>query len=182
MPEKETGPIIDKLLCFVLNKYSILDKETLLKLCSEKFTENDTNISKDLLFGMLHDENDLTQFKTRRHHKNTDTKKVKNLGDIYQLLQEKGTSNLPKFVAHDLSKLPPITYDSIDVSALLIMSQNVKTDVDLIKDVLKSHSEVHKSVQEHNSMLQDRLLQLENIVGASGTNFEDIDSQDSSLS
>ena len=171
MSESDTGqmgPIIDELLCFVMNKYSILDRDTLVKLCSEKYTESDTKTSKDLLFGMIHGEGAHTMLKNRRHSKINESKKVKNLGDIYQLLQEKGTSDLPKFVAYDLSKLPPITYDSIDVSALLINTQNLQTDVEMLKDVLKQHCEVHRSVHEHNSMLQDRLFQLEKVVRVSG--------------
>ena len=61
------------------------------------------------------------------------------------------------------------TYDSIDVSALLIKTQNLKSDVDMLKNVLQSHCDVKLSVKEHNSMLQDRVLQLEKVIGASGT-------------
>ena len=85
MPEDDTGqmgPIIDELLCFMMNKYSVLDRDTIVKLCSETFTEADTKTSKDLLFGILHDEADQTMFKNRRHTKAHESKTVKNLGDI----------------------------------------------------------------------------------------------------
>ena len=83
----QVGPIIDELLCFVVNKYSILERDTLVKLCSDTFTEAETKTSKDLLFGMLYSDSDHTMFKNRRHYKPTDSKKVKNIGVIYQLLQ-----------------------------------------------------------------------------------------------
>ena len=118
----QVGPIIDELLCFVVNKYSFLERDTLAKLCSDTFTEAETKTSKDLLFGMLHNDSDLTKFKNLRHYKPTDSKTMKNIGDTYQLLQEKCMSDTPKFVAYDLSRLPPITYDCIDVSVLLIKS------------------------------------------------------------
>ena len=170
MPEDDTGqmgPIIDELLCFMMNKYSVLDRDTIVKLCSETFTEADTKTSKDLLFGILHDEADQTMFKNRRHTKANESKTVKNLGDIYQLLQEKGTNDLPKFVAHDLSKLPPITYENIDVSVLLTKMNNVHTDIEMLKDVLRSQCEVQQSTQQHNTMIQGQLFQLEKVVGAS---------------
>ena len=48
-----------------------------------------------------------------RQGKYAHDKKVRNLEDIFKILEE------TEFVALDLSKLPPITFDSIDVSVLL---------------------------------------------------------------
>ena len=128
MAEENENPeevIIDELLCFVTNKFDILDCDTMVKLCAEKYLNKEIEKSKKLLFDKLIDEEDFTQFKKRRSYKPTDRKEEKNIRDIYQLLQEKGCTKWPKFVALDLSKLPPITFDHIDVTSLLNI-QNVK--------------------------------------------------------
>ena len=55
--ESPTGPIIDELLCFVVNKITLMDPESLVYLCAKTFDDKDVEGSKELLFGLLHDEN-----------------------------------------------------------------------------------------------------------------------------
>ena len=164
MPNEDTPPgglIIDELLCFVMNKFDKLDCETMVRLCVETYTCGEIEQSKKQLFEALKDENDVTQFKKRRSYKSSDSKQINNMGDIYQLLQEKGSEHWPTYVASDLNKLPPITFDHIDVTALLTNLQNVKTDVDMLKQGLKLQCETSDSLKEINAKLQDRLIQLE---------------------
>ena len=159
--ETPEGVIIDELLCFVTNKFDILDCDTMVKLCAEKYLNKEIEKSKKLLFDKLIDEEDFTQFKKRRSYKPTDRKEEKNIRDIYQLLQEKGCTKWPKFVALDLSKLPPITFDHIDVTSLLNNIQNVKIDVDMLKEGLRIQTETSNSLREINAVLQNRVIELE---------------------
>ena len=120
-----TGPIIDELLCFIVNKMDTLVTDSLVRLCLETYDEDEIKTSKDLLFGLLHNDADTTNFVKRRHSKISESKAEKNLKDILQLLTEKGTTEFPQFVALDLGNLPPITFDHIDVTALLTQIEKV---------------------------------------------------------
>ena len=143
--ESPPGPIINELLCFIVNKISILDNESIVKLCSEKYSEKDIEDAKELLFSMVHKDGDLTTFVKRRAGKVSESKSVKNLHDIYQLLQEKGAEDLPQFVALNLGNLPPITFNNIDVTVLLHEIENVKAKVDFMHGVIKEQNKVSDS-------------------------------------
>ena len=108
--------IIDECLCFITNKIGLVDIETVIKLCVDTFHESVIETSKDLVFKLLHDVSNSTAF-SRRKNKGPGTKSVKNVRDIWLLLEEKGDAKMPKFVAHDLGKLPPVNFDHIDVTA-----------------------------------------------------------------
>ena len=64
--ESPTGPIINELLCFVANKISLMDTESLVYLCAKSFDDKDIESSKELLFGLLHDENSSVEFTKRK--------------------------------------------------------------------------------------------------------------------
>ena len=55
-----------------------------------------------------------------------------NIDDMLRLLQEKG-SDVPVFVARDLSRLPPMTFDSVDVASLLHSIRRVHLEIDQLK-------------------------------------------------
>ena len=123
MAKNGKGPkgqiIINELLCFVTNKINVLEREFLIKICIEKYKPKEIEKAKKVVFDLLTSEDDVTKFKKRNHSKISDDKPTKDMNDIYQLLQDKRTKEWPKFVALDLSKLPPITFDSMDVTILL---------------------------------------------------------------
>ena len=169
-PTGPTGPIIDELLCFVVNKIDRLDYETLIKLCSETYSDKDVTVSKDLIFSLLHNETDSTRFIKRKSTKINDSPKVKNLKDIYYLLQEKGTSELPNFVALDLGKLPPITFDYIDVTALLTQIENVKVKVDIMQSAIQLQNDVSNTLTLSNNELKNRVMRIEKNTGTDVNN------------
>lgn len=166
MPEDTaggSGPFIDELLCFVVNKMDTLDVESLVRLCSETYSENDTKVSKDLVFGLLHNESDSTKLINRRNSKLSESIKVKNIRDILQLLQEKGTADLPQFVALDLGNLPPITFDHIDVTALLSQIENTKTKIDILQSAVQQQNVVSDALAETNMALGNRVARIEKL-------------------
>ena len=114
--------IIDECLCFIINKHNVCAVDTLIKICSDTFDENEIEASKDLLCNILPEVSNGSAFKKRRNRGDRfDSKNVKNLCDIISLLQEKGDVPMPKVVALDLDKLPPIGFNNIDVSILLML-------------------------------------------------------------
>ena len=66
---------------------------------------------------------------------------------MIRLLQEKG-EDVPKFATVNLSHLPPITFDSVDVSVLLNSIKRMENEMTITKDCMKT---VHKTT----SLLKD---------------------------
>ena len=107
------GPVIDELLWFVTNKLSVFPPETVVQLCVSTSTSTRSTAAR-LLFQLLSDsDTKIRNVKNKGEKKNRD-----NIDNIIQLLQERG-EDVPKFAAVDLSRLPPITFYSVDVSVLL---------------------------------------------------------------
>ena len=105
--------IVDELLCFLSNKIDVLPPQTIADLCATSFEDIEIDNSKKRLFELCADENS-SRFRRRQGP----NKSAVNIADMLRLMQEKG-SDEPVFVARDLSRLPPITFDSVDVSSLL---------------------------------------------------------------
>ena len=125
--DNNNGVVIDELLCFVQNKIYLLPPTAIADLCTATFQDDDIEASKRRLFKLCADENCTRLRKRQGPHKTT-----KNIDDIVRLMQEKGTDT-PTFVALNLAKLPPVTFDSIDVSALLHSIQHAQFEIDLLR-------------------------------------------------
>ena len=98
----------------------------------------------------------------KRKHSNVGEKKeAKDMNDIVQYLQEKGTKIWPQFVALDLSKLPPITLDKTDYSVLLSKMQKLQTDVDMMRKSVETQYDISDSLKISNEKLQERVEQIE---------------------
>ena len=114
------------------------------------------------MFNLLRDENDTTCLKKRNNKaKTSDSKEIKDMYDIYLLLQEKGNVKWPQFVAADLSKLPPVTLDSTDCAILLKKIMQVQSEVDSLKISLETQAEISDSLNDTNNLLHDKIVKLE---------------------
>ena len=69
------GPYINKLLCFVTNNIDVTDPTILVQICVEMYKAKEIEKAKELLFDLLKDENDTTEFKKRNHSKAGDKKR-----------------------------------------------------------------------------------------------------------
>ena len=123
------------------------------------------------MFNILSNENDTTQSR-RRACKDKDKKSENNLRDMFLLLTEKRGEEIPKFVAHDLGKLPPITFDHIDVTVLLNKIQNLSITVDLLKAGMSDMCDTNLSMYQNNLSFKSRIENLEKNGTASGVNSD----------
>ena len=149
------GVIIDELLCFVQNKIDILPPISIGDLCTATFTEHDIEASKRRLFEFCADDS-CTRMRKRIGPKRSE----QNVNDIIRLLQEKGT-NTPTCVALDLAKLPPVTFDSIDVSTLLNSIRQNEAEITLLKDCLTTHQASSKTLIAVDNDVVSRLAEVE---------------------
>ena len=152
----QDGVVIDELLCFACNKIDTLPPQTIVELCVSTYTEGEIEAAKRRLFDICADDS-TSRFRKRQGPK----KSVQNVDDIVRLLQEKGT-NLPSFVALDLSRLPPITFDSIDVSTLLNNIRRTQLEVDQLKACVNTQREATDGLTAVISTVDQRLAEVEN--------------------
>ena len=126
--------IINELLCYVLNKIDSVPQDTLVRLISENFSEEEVDAAKCLLSSHVPES-------VRTGNRRGQNKKQMNMQDIYKMALESSRDELPRFVALNLEKLPPISINCIDVSALLRKQQMMEMEVSQLKstidDVLK---------------------------------------------
>ena len=115
------------ILCFLSNEIDVLPPQTIADLCATSFDDTEIENSKKRLFDLCANENS-SRFRRRQGPK----KSAVNIDDMTRLLQEEGT-NVPVFVARDLSRLPPITFDSVDVSSLLHSIRRAQLEIDQLK-------------------------------------------------
>ncbi|KAF9802801.1 hypothetical protein SFRURICE_002969 [Spodoptera frugiperda] len=103
--------VANELLVFLQQKLDVMDEVSAVQICATNFSEPDIAASKQLLFRLL---NKSDQMVSRRRD---GTKK--SIQDIITLLKETDPDDVPTFVAKDLNKLPPVTFDHVDVTSLL---------------------------------------------------------------
>ena len=138
--DNNNGVIIDELLCFVQNKIDLLPPMSIGDLCTTTFNEQDIEASKRRLFELCADDSC-----TRMRKRTGPKRSALNIDDIIRLLHEKGTDT-PTFVARDLGKLPPVTFDSIDVSALLHSIRQNEAAINVLKDCVTTQQASAKTI------------------------------------
>ncbi|XP_063387644.1 uncharacterized protein LOC134673576 [Cydia fagiglandana] len=103
--------IANELLAFVQNAIDTMDEVSIRQICKSSFSEDDICSGKALLFQTL---GKTDQMPPRRRDGG-----VKSLQDIIQLFKEIDPDDVPAFVAKRLDRLPPVTFDHVDVTRLL---------------------------------------------------------------
>ena len=118
--------IVSELLCFMKNKFDILDQDSLILLCSRTFSSDDVVNGKNILKSIC---TDLDVLGNLRIGGRSGADKVrKNLEDICAMLHKLGNAG-PNFAASDLRKLPPVTFDNIDVTHLLFRLEKLEAQL-----------------------------------------------------
>ncbi|CAH0723353.1 unnamed protein product, partial [Brenthis ino] len=118
--------VISELLAYVQNKLSVADEDSIVRICVATFTSEQIEEANNLLVHSL--PTDLR--KTARKGKGKANRLV---NDIISVFKVTDPDVLPVFVARDLDKLPPITFDHLDVSKLLKDLALVQAELKTIK-------------------------------------------------
>jgi len=91
----------------------MLPFDDLVKICSDFFTVKEVIAARTLIGQFLPD-------KRMAVRQGSDRDKVtKTLTDIVKVVLDPANCNIPRFYAMDLSRLPPVSVDHVDVSAIL---------------------------------------------------------------
>ena len=188
--------VIKSLLCFVTNKMRVMPSESIIQLCENHFSAEDIEIAKKTLFYRFPDVKGASGETIKLLGRQGPKKNIWNLEDILKLLHHIDLSALdsPIFVTCDLD-LPPITFNSIDVSMLLAKIEGLTDTVtmlqrgmDIQSDTCNTLSLVCKDLQSSQMTLSSKVESLEDrgireslrLVGqghcSSPTNISDVDS------
>ena len=136
--------IINELLCYMIAKIDSVPTDTLTRLVNENFTDSEVDTAKSLLCDHVDDS-------IKAGNKRGQHKKKNNLDDIVKMLVQCDRNALPKFVALNLSKLPPISIDCIDVSSLMRKQQLQEVEItnlkELVHDILMVTAETSKRLE-----------------------------------
>lgn len=137
--------VINELLAYVQNKISITTEDSLMKICLSSFSSDQIDEAKTLLFESLPTE-------YRKKVRKGQGKENRDFMDIISLFKVVDSDVMPVFVARDLEKLPPITFDHLDVSKLLKDLIVVQSE---IKNIKSSYVTTTQLEEEVKSQLQN---------------------------
>ncbi|XP_039759543.1 uncharacterized protein LOC120633403 [Pararge aegeria] len=114
--------IINEFLTFVQNKIDVLDELSIVQICATNFLDAEIEAGKSTLYSACGD-------KVRIVQRKGDDKKKRNIKDVIKLLKEVDPDAQPTFVAKDLNRLPPVSFDYVDVTRLLKDMTTMKTEL-----------------------------------------------------
>lgn len=124
--------VISELLAFVHNKISVMDEESIIRICDTAFTPDEILEAKKLLFEAVPGE------KLKRRKKDEISRKdLQDIIDCLKKIDALDPERIPIFVAKELHKLPPVTFDHLDATRIL-------------RDIVK--------LQDHMLLMQDEMV------------------------
>ena len=158
-PQGNVGPgskdiVVDGLLCFLVNKLSVMTQDTLEKVITSAYKVDTIEASKKKLF---------TLCATSRYQGHKGEKAATlHIRDMVKVLQEKGT-DIPIFVCapEDLSELPPISFDNLDVSMLLSQIQKTQSALDVMKATVDCQHLTISDLTANSTGIDSRMKRLE---------------------
>ncbi|KAG7304664.1 hypothetical protein JYU34_010006 [Plutella xylostella] len=103
-----------------------MDKESLVRICKSAFSGEDIVEAKDLLFGCT------SRAKVTRRGQGKEPRDLEDMICLFNAMT--GSKRLPTFVARELHKLPPTTFDHVDVTRLLRDIVAVQADLRQIQE------------------------------------------------
>lgn len=138
----------------------------MVRLCVTAFKPEEISTAKSLLFESV---------KTTRRNvsRKREGKLQRELEDIILLVKEVDPEQLPVFVARDLHKLPPVTFDHLDATRLLRDLIAMKNEIETIKDTYVPVDQFMKLKNEFINLQQTSVVnnfQIDNVNRKRGAN------------
>jgi len=171
-----TGELIScELLCYVMNKYGNSPSDTLKSVLLAFYSPNEIMASKEVLYkdSSAMNVDGLPRLVQRRK---TDDKARHEVDDIFTLLEAMDErallGALPKYVASDLSRLPPVNTGELDMTLLLLRVAALEGRM--------SHM-VTECVEAAQATLLNRASNTADTFGATASEMRSSDSFDETL-
>ena len=118
-------PIVSEVLCFIQNKVNIAPVDIIVKICSDFYDTDYLQRSKTLL-------HETAKPTVRSRTRRGDKKAEQTVRDMIDIFLTRNDSEVPCYVAKDLSKLPPLDVNDLDV---LHLGREIKAIKDSIHEL-----------------------------------------------
>lgn len=153
--------VISEILAFIQNQVDVMTEDNIVRLCVTAFSLEDVVAAKSLLYQSVK----TSEKKIARKGK-AEGRVQRDLQDIISLIKCTEAERMPIFVAKELRKLPPVTFDHIDVTRLL-------KDIIILKDQLEVIREQYATVDQVKQLRTElcMLRQASMISSLEPTNF-----------
>lgn len=129
-----------------------LPMQMIVQLCVSFYDDDVILSAKTKLHELRPSENS-----TRVIRRKGPNRKEASVEDMYKFLDELG-ENVPTFVAHDLTALPPITFDNIDLCTLLRAVQNSRDELAVITQTLSEQCIVNRDISARLFVVEKGLV------------------------
>ncbi|KAL0808751.1 hypothetical protein ABMA28_012432 [Loxostege sticticalis] len=130
-----------------------MNENSIIRLCATSFSCQDVEAAKDLLY----DSAQVKDKKIKRKGK-AEVKVQKDVEDIISLIKSTPAECFPIFVARDIRKLPPVTFDHVDVSRLLKDIIILQDQVQDIKQRYATNEQLNDLKHEFVNLRQESLI------------------------
>ncbi|XP_062391060.1 centrosome-associated protein CEP250-like [Sardina pilchardus] len=151
----------DELLNFIVVKMRTLSQDEIVTLVTNHFTSERIESSKKVLFEVC------TKTTQRLVSHKGAQKDINNVKLCLKVLNECG-GDIPKFVSHFLDELPPVSFNSIDVSVLMGKMLQINNDIAGMKKVMEAQVVACGSLRSVTEALDNRLVAVERPGGLPG--------------
>ncbi|KAI5635060.1 hypothetical protein NE865_12178 [Phthorimaea operculella] len=148
--------VVDELLAFVQNKLDVMDVVSLEQICLTSYSD------VDIYTATVHLNETAEPKHVRLTTRNKEGSGKKNIRDIFRVFQNEDPDDVPTYVARDLNKLPPVTFDHVDVTTLL-------KDIVLLKSDMKDLKQKWETAEQVSAELRRELSPLREQNAASAT-------------
>ena len=150
--------IINELLCFVSTQFDKLTRQNLNSIVLEYYSKDDLVAAKHLLVNICDKiglSNNVSDFKIKRIGSNVEQKLVKDLLDIWDVIDaEKGGNIGTTFVAADPNRLPSVDADKFNLQFLVSIVLKIQEENQSLKSqleaVVSSVTALHEKFPQQN--------------------------------
>jgi hypothetical protein len=137
----------------LINKVDVVAHDTLVKIVVDFFSDAEIEEGKNVLFASCASDQ---RNKVRRGPE----KSSNNVSDMIAVLQKLNEKDIPRFVVHDLSRIPPIDMNSLDVSGMARQIKSLKSDISNVNAV----SALTKDMDSMKTVMEDMANQISQLV------------------
>ena len=138
--------IINEVLCFIKSKMDVMEASSVITICASFYKPEEVEAAKSKLRELEPENTNGTTGGFRWTNRVGEGKLKRNLEDILSAFQAINYDHI-RFVALDLNNLPPVSFNSLDASALLAKLEKLTAEMQTMQSVQTSMQEVQSRMQ-----------------------------------